>query len=292
MAKIAVELEQAVAQRRASGSPGGTAGRVLARGDGWIVEDVFCTHGPQDRPFEEQHCSVNIAVVAAGSFQYRSTGGHVLLTPGSLLLGNPGQCFVCGHEHDTGDRCISFRFQTPYFEEIAAGAGAIGRRFDFNVSRVPPVRPLSRWVARACAGLSDQDTAWEELSIHLAVSALQLARGLPVEEYKRVRNAEARVTRIVRRIEREPAHDLTLRGLAAEAGLSPYHFLRTFEQVTGVTPHQYLLRARLRNAALRLAADHERVIDIAYDCGFGDLSNFNRAFRTEFGVSPRAYRRS
>jgi AraC-like DNA-binding protein len=292
LAKIAVELEQAVARRRASGEVGGTTGRVLARGDGWIVEDVLCTSGPQDRPFEEQHCSVNIAIVTAGSFQYRSTTGRFLLTPGSLLLGNPGQCFVCGHEHDTGDRCISFRFQPSYFEEIAAGAGAIGRSLDFNVSRVPPVRPLSRWVARACAGLWQDDFAWEELSVHLAVSALQLARGLPAEEYRSVRNAEARVTRVVRRIEREPAQDLTLRGLAAEAGLSPYHFLRTFEQVTGVTPHQYLLRARLRNAALRLAADHERVIDIAYDCGFGDLSNFNRAFRAEFGVSPRVYRKA
>jgi len=57
-----------------------------------------------------------------------------------------------------------------------------------------------------------------------------------------------------------------------------------------VTPHQYVLRARLREAAMRLAVEHARVIDIALDCGFGDVSNFNRAFRAEFGVSPRVYR--
>jgi AraC-like DNA-binding protein len=78
--------------------------------------------------------------------------------------------------------------------------------------------------------------------------------------------------------------------MAREAGLSPYHFLRTFERLTGLTPHQYVRRARLRNAATRLAAEPVRVIDIAFDCGFGDVSNFNRAFRAEFGVSPRAYR--
>jgi len=71
--------------------------------------------------------------------------------------------------------------------------------------------------------------------------------------------------------------------------LSPYHFLRTFERLTGVTPHQYILRARLREAALRLA-EPGRVLDIALDCGFGDLSNFNRTFRAEFGVSPRIFR--
>jgi AraC-like DNA-binding protein len=78
--------------------------------------------------------------------------------------------------------------------------------------------------------------------------------------------------------------------MAREAGLSPYHFLRTFEHVTGVTPHQYVLRARLREAAIRLASGRDKVLDIALDSGFGDVSNFNRAFRTEFGVSPRRYR--
>jgi AraC-like DNA-binding protein len=84
---------------------------------------------------------------------------------------------------------------------------------------------------------------------------------------------------------------LTLHDLARAAGLSRYHFLRTFDYLTGVTPHQYVLRARLREAAVSLAAEPGSVIDIALDCGFGDVSNFNRAFRTEFGVSPSEYRR-
>jgi AraC family transcriptional regulator len=78
--------------------------------------------------------------------------------------------------------------------------------------------------------------------------------------------------------------------MAATAGLSPYHFLRTFEWVTGVTPHQYILRSRLRDAALRLASDDSKILDIAFESGFGDISNFNRTFRAEFGCGPRAYR--
>jgi AraC family transcriptional regulator len=66
--------------------------------------------------------------------------------------------------------------------------------------------------------------------------------------------------------------------------------LRTFEYVVGVTPHQYVLRARLREAAMRLADERGRVLDVAFDCGFGDVSNFNRAFRAEFGANPRAFR--
>jgi len=65
LAKIAVELEQAVAQRSAKGQPGSTSARVLGQGDGWHVADVVCTCGPQDRPFEEQHSCFTIAVVVA-----------------------------------------------------------------------------------------------------------------------------------------------------------------------------------------------------------------------------------
>ena len=83
-----------------------------------------------------------------------------------------------------------------------------------------------------------------------------------------------------------------LEAMARSAGVSPYHFLRTFERLTGVTPHQYVLRARLREAALRVVAEPDRILDIALDCGFGDVSNFNRAFKTEFGVAPRTFRRT
>src|SRR5437762_6191976 len=53
LAKIALEVERAVAQRALTGDRGRVTGRVLARGEGWTVEDVICTSGPQDRPFEE-----------------------------------------------------------------------------------------------------------------------------------------------------------------------------------------------------------------------------------------------
>jgi AraC-like DNA-binding protein len=85
--------------------------------------------------------------------------------------------------------------------------------------------------------------------------------------------------------------NLTIATLARQAKLSPFHFLRTFEKLTGVTPHQYVRRLRLREAARRLVTEPVKVLDAALDAGFGDLSNFNRAFRTEFGVSPRSYRR-
>src|SRR6266516_150047 len=161
----------------------------------------------------------------------------------------------------------------------------------FRLLRLPPLRRLAPLVARACAGLAGSAAvAWEEVSVHLAAQVVQLVNALRADGSGAPGNAVARVTRTVRAIERRPSARLTLEWLAREAGLSPYHFLRTFERVTGVTPHQYVLRMRLKRAAIRVTTESTKIIDIALQCGFGDVSNFNKAFRGEFGVSPRTYR--
>lgn len=324
LAKIAVEFEPLVTRRGGVPEVGSPVRRLLACGDGWSVTDVICVAGPQDRPFEERHSDVCIAIVTDGSFQYRSSAGRELMTPGSLLLGNAGQYFECGHEHGVGDRCISFAYEPRYFEDLAIEAGLQNREARFSTLRVPPVRELSGLVARACASLAELGdratghepstfianaeklartssdptsisksgiTEWEEIGVALAGRALEIANGGEPSKGSSPA-AEARVTRIVRMIESRPDAQHGLTELAREARLNRYHFLRIFQQLTGLTPHQYVLRARLRRAATRLVLEAARVLDIALDSGFGDVSNFNHAFRAEFGVSPRAYRKN
>jgi len=292
LAKVAVESERPVAPETGHGASGRAAARLLARGNGWSVSDLVCTYGPRDRAFEEQHSDFCVAVVLAGSFQYRSAQGREMMTPGSLLLGSPGQSFECSHEHAIGDRCIAFRYTAEYLDDLLAELGAPGIKPIFRVLRLPPLRSLSRLVAQTMASAEmAADGQWDELGIQLAVETAALAGPLVPALSSTPPSSEARVTRAVRQIERHPDEQLDLLGLAHQAGLSRYHFLRVFKDVTGLTPHQYVLRARLRTAATRLIVDRARVLDIALDCGFGDASNFNRAFYAEFGVTPRIYRR-
>jgi AraC family transcriptional regulator len=291
LAKIAVELNQALSRRAVNGDPGCISTRRIAHGPGWSICDLVCTCGPQDRPFEEKHSGFSIAVVAAGTFQYRSAAGNELMTPGSLMLGNAGQQFECAHSHGRGDRCLSFGFTPDYFERLAVDAGF--RRSDrkFRALRLPPARDFSALAARALAGLAGPASVpWEELSLRLAANVLRLSASSSGGAAVSTASAQARVTRSIRLIERRSTIKLTLQALAQEAGLSPYHFLRVFQQLTGATPHQYIVRTRLREAAQRLAAEPTKILDVALDCGFGDVSNFNHSFRAEFGVSPRVYR--
>jgi AraC-like DNA-binding protein len=290
LANIAIEVERAVADRRQRGAAGQTKARVIAEGAGWTVADVVCSCGPEDRPFEETHQRFSIALVASGTFQYRSRAGAALMTPGSLMIGTPGQCFECGHEHASGDRCVSIWYDGDYFERLAADAGWRGP-LRVRVPRVPPVRALSPVVSRIVAGLARPDAvAWDEVALALAPGALAWIADHRTPPPSAPPGAVARVTRALRAIDRGRDRDLPLSALAAQADLSPFHFLRTFEQQTGLTPHQYIRRARLRDAAARLLSGDGKVVDAAFECGFGDESNYNRSIRKEFGVSPKQFR--
>jgi AraC-like DNA-binding protein len=262
----------------------GTRARVIATGACWSVSEVICTLGPRDRPFEEQHSGVSIAMVAAGTFVYHGPAGRELMTPGSLLLGSAGQSFECSHDHGAGDRCIAFSYAPEFFDRLEVEPV-------FRGHRVPALRALSPLVARAEAALGGAaEIGWEEAAVELAALASEIDRH--VDPVASPASSEARVARLVRIIEDDPAREYELDAMAREARLSPYHFLRIFRQVTGITPHQHLLRRRLQRAAIRLADEPTKIVEIALDCGFGDVSNFNRSFRAELGVSPRAWRRS
>lgn len=277
MAKIAVISDRS--QER------GTRARTLASGAGWSVSEVVCTFGPGDRPFEEQHSGVSIAMVTGGTFEYRGPAGRELMTPGSLLLGSAGQAFECSHAHGAGDHCIAFSYAPEFLDRLDIAPA-------FRGLRVPPLRALSPVVARAEAGLGGTAAvSWEELAVELASATAELDRGLSPTPVDPSAASAARVARLVRAIERDPGQAFDLEDMAQEARLSPYHFLRIFREVTGVTPHQHLLRRRLQRAAVRLAEEPTKIVEIVLECGFGDVSNFNRTFRAEFGASPRAWRR-
>lgn len=263
---------------------------ILASGPGWSVRDVVCDQGPGDRRFEERHTDVSIAVVTAGSFQYRTRQGAATLAPGSVLLGNAGACFECGHAHGRGDRCLAFHYRPGVFECIVADVPG-ARAADFAQASLPALPQLMPLVAEAEAARDDGDAAvFEELALRFAAAAATLQPTVRPARRLTTARDERRITAALRRIEREPQAPLTLAALARDSGLSPFHFLRCFRQVAGLTPHQYLLRTRLHRAALLLRHGAAPITDVAYDCGFNDLSTFNRRFRRLMGMTPGAWR--
>ncbi|EKE77761.1 helix-turn-helix transcriptional regulator [Oceanibaculum indicum] len=260
----------------------------LARGDGWSVSDVICRCGPEDKPYEEQHGPSVIAAVLSGNFVYRSDRGSTLMAAGSLMLGNAGACYSCGHEHGAGDRCLAFHFTPGFLEDVAGGLPGL-RWIDFPQHRLPPMATLTPLFAAAETALLEEDApALEELALRMAGAALRLshADSPPPDRARDI----GRIAAAARLIEEHYTEPLTIADIAARVGLSRYHFLRLFSATMGMTPYQYLLNRRLRAAARTLRADRRSVLDAALSSGFGDLSEFTRRFRRTFGQTPASYR--
>ncbi|CAN7718459.1 helix-turn-helix transcriptional regulator [Mesorhizobium sp. LjNodule214] len=267
-----------------------TSEQNLASGQGWHVADVVCTAGAGDSPFEEEHRTFCVAAVTQGTFRYRTRQGTAMLAPGAILLGNPGACYECGHEHGAGDRCLSFHFTPAYMEGIVAEVPG-ARRLGFGVPRLPPLPALAPLLAEAEAARETADgDVLEELGLRIAGAVVAVAADAAHVGRAPSRRDQKRVTEAVRRIELDADRPISLAELASCTATSPYHFLRTFRHVAGMTPYQFLLKTRLHRAAVRLRTSDEAISTIAFEAGFNDLSTFNRRFRREMGQAPGAYR--
>jgi AraC family transcriptional regulator len=101
-----------------------------------------------------------------------------------------------------------------------------------------------------------------------------------------------RLRAVVDYIDRHLGRNLSIETLAQAAGLSPSHFIRMFQYSTGLSPHQYVLRARVLRAQELLRRTRHSLAEIAQMTGFCGQSHFTKHFGRVLGVTPRRYRRN
>jgi AraC-like DNA-binding protein len=88
-----------------------------------------------------------------------------------------------------------------------------------------------------------------------------------------------------------PEASPSVRDVAVELAISPFHFIRQFEALFGVTPHQFRIHSRVERAKHLLAAGTLSVTDVCMEVGFSSLGSFSDMFARRVGTTPSAYRR-
>ena len=83
----------------------------------------------------------------------------------------------------------------------------------------------------------------------------------------------------------------SIKELAREVRISPFHLIRQFEAVFGVTPHRFRQAARIERARHLLATGRHSVTEVCMDVGFSSLGSFSVLFTERVGETPSAYRR-
>jgi AraC-like DNA-binding protein len=252
------------------------------------VVDYRCDAGPGDQPFPESHNAYTLSYVRRGGFAYASRGRTFELVAGSFMIGHPGDEYICSHDHHLcGDECLSFHLTPEAASEVGAAADV------WRTGGLPPSPELGVWAERAQAVVDGRaDGSLEEIGLLVAARLAALVSGTSAQAPAAVSPADRRrAVRAAMRIDATAGEEISLAGMARDAGLSAFHFLRVFSAVIGVTPHQYLVRTRLRKAAKLLADPDIPVTSVAHESGFADLSNFVRTFRRAAGMPPGKFSR-
>lgn len=103
--------------------------------------------------------------------------------------------------------------------------------------------------------------------------------------------AQPVLVRVLDYIRTNLGSDLAIVDLAAVANMSPHHFCLRFKRAVGVTPHQWVTRARIDEAALLLKAGRSSINEVALSVGFTNQSHFTYVFRRLMGTTPKRYRK-
>jgi len=256
--------------------------------------DAQCTLGPDDRPYPEKHAVWAISIVRRGEFLYRARVDRRprVLREGWLLLGRAEEEYECSHDHHGGDECTVLQIAPELLEDVARNVcGAAGPMLPVPV--VPPIADVAARMHVAWRAIEARESLdVDALAIDVASSVLRAWHGQRIPEPATRAQDFERVRAALTMLDTRCDEAWSLTALAAQVGMSPYHFARLFRRVAGVSPHRYLVEARLRRASALLVDTDRAVTDVALDVGFDDLSNFVRTFHRRVGQSPGAFRRA
>lgn len=126
----------------------------------------------------------------------------------------------------------------------------------------------------------------------LRVILMTLLRGIP-DAFPYKNTEQMAVVRKVRQmLENELDRELSLDRISAELHLSTYYLSHIFKEITGYSPQNYRLLCRLASARELLVTSEQSIKDICDLCGFPDMSNFARRFKSEYGITPTEYRKN
>jgi AraC-like DNA-binding protein len=245
-------------------------------------------HEPHADPERETSDHWGVAFVRAGSFGVVGTGADCELSRGGVFLSRPGFEFGCVHGDECPDDvCLAIRFEAPAVAQLEHA---------WERSRWmarPAATPRLAYVARRLETAAEERNEFEMERWSLAaVGALAsdadvtLARG---RYAARTSDADA-VAEACRDIEHDAASRRHIADRARAVGLTSTQLTHAFRRYVGVSPHQYVIRWRLGDAA-DLLEGGATTTDACYRSGFENLSHFCRTFQRVFGVRASAWAR-
>ncbi|MBU6400439.1 MAG: helix-turn-helix domain-containing protein, partial [Verrucomicrobia bacterium] len=251
------------------------------------------------RPSSEwrpRHAGWVLARVAAGTGYWLRPPPPREVGPGDVMVAAPGECGLLKVSRLHPLRLHVFTIEPRWLHGLMSLAEQ--QRLETETrkpERFPKILPATDPVARAFAALVERSSA-DALPARLrllavwadAVAGLLAAPEAPGAGLAGLRQ---RFRQLVGGMLSVELVGCALRGLAQQLHCSQRHVSRLFHQEFGVTFRQRQTQVRLAHAQRLLAGSHDKITNVAYDCGYRHLGLFNTMFKKHFGMTPSEWRR-
>lgn len=257
----------------------------------YLTDGERCYGQRRMRPYPRKRWAFQVIFEGAASMLIRSEEGvsEIRLDGAFLTIAGP-QCHH-GWSGEESDRCNVFAFHFDAVDDIVASlVGNDGYRM---IPLSDGELALIQQLHDRCAAVSKSIPATARLVYQVTVCELSLVllRHLSAGELQAPPDLAARkVAAAMAWFEANLAYRPTLAEVAASVHLSPAHLRRLFHQAIGCAPHTAFTRTSFERATGMMKDPSLTLEQIALDIGFGSSSAFSRAFKTHFGLSPKAYR--
>lgn len=246
------------------------------------------------------HDFYEIYFFISGNISYNIESRSYRLSPGDVLLINPQELHqpIFSPEKQHYERYVLW-INAGFLQQFILPGQDMSRCFDTDqLGHTNLIRPdgvtrelLTYLFQQLIREQDSQEFASElcclsllaQLLVLVNRAALRAGQGPEPRE-----NVDSVVYRILAYISNHYSEDLSLDFLANEFFISKYHLSREFSRVVGTSVHRYIVQKRLIMARQLMAAGTS-TSEISQLCGFGDYSNFYRAFTNEYQISPRKY---
>lgn len=258
--------------------------RVAALGGLDILHAQYITH----RFGRHIHDGYAIGVIEHGVEAFTLRGGTHFGTTGSIVFVNPHEVHDGWAAEESGWRYRMLYPSVELLEQVAEDV--TGKRYmPYFADAVVTDHQMNARLVHLHRTMQMQDTPLASQSVFLE------AMGELVRRYGGNRMPETgegyfhpAVARAADYLREHFAESVELDQLAAVAGMSRFHFLRSFAKLTGVPPHVYQMSLRVEHAR-KLLASGEPPANVAALCGFTDQSHLTRKFKQHIGVTPAVY---
>lgn len=234
------------------------------------------------------HDAYSIGLVETGLTNFYLEGDFHTVTAGQMALIGPNAVHACNPDLESNMTYRMFYVDSPLLEEVARDV--LGSEAGPPVFKGPVVDDpslFSDWRKLHLAIIGNADRLEKQSRLIQCIADLLSRHALPVS--RRGQSQETGAVKVVREhLARNLSEKITLDELSRLAGLSRYHFLRSFQQKTGLPPHAYQNQLRVERGKALLAGGMA-ISRVAVEVGFTDQSHFTRVFKQFTGATPNQY---